>query len=463
MSTLARNLRALLALLTSLVSVGCNRSDDFEGCVSTSDPAASSGARRDQCPSSKFPKEDYRSREVAGIVRRGEDVVPNAMVRVLPWEGFASSEKAHVAEAVTNAVGAFGGLWSAPLRYDMLVRFGPDATGRDDVVVYRGAAMRYIEPTIEGESGPFPRSWRARVDVRPDRTLPSDHELAFFANGDGVYGVTGDMATGLLLSVAAYSNPATIHAVEYVKSGGLATAIAYGEVDVTADAGAARFVTVHLDPIDAMASMKFDVAAPSGFSASDTVDVLIGYGRTSFAVLTRVPVGVATDVPIVPYAGYTYRAHATRPDGARADSGETSLDICPTRVPRRVEAGPGEPSTKDVCTSKTSIELPAPAVLVAPNSGEERASGGTLTASGTGVLEHVLVPESGGPRIRVIVRADDATLPDVQSLGATPAVGSYRWTVRSFPKFRYPEELAGIFARRYQPMSESEPRPIVLR
>ena len=110
-----------------------------------------------------------------------------------------------------------------------------------------------------------------------------------------------------------------------------------------------------------------------------------------------------------------------------------------------------------------TIELPTPPVAVLPGAGGAPTASDPLVVSGEGVFEHVLVPETSGPRIRIIAAQREAVVPDTQTLGAAPAVGAYTWTVRCFPKLRFSEQLTGVYARRYTPMGASPPRSLVLR
>src|SRR4051794_21299538 len=102
----ARTLSALLLLTCAFA--GCDTSGKFADCTSD-DAGAASGSRLNACPESVFTQEDQRAREVSGIVRRGEEVVAGAAVRV--DSTFADDGDAgrllHVASTVTDSVGAF--------------------------------------------------------------------------------------------------------------------------------------------------------------------------------------------------------------------------------------------------------------------------------------------------------------------------------------------------------------------
>lgn len=405
------------------------------------DPGATPGARRASCPPSVFPAEDRRAREVFGVVRRGEDLVSGALVRAEPSFDASSGEpNALVATTVTNEVGFFDGLRTAPLRYDLSIKLDRANASDSDVLVYRGLGWRYLEPSIEGPRT-FTRAWTSRVDVRLDKPVPDGCSIAFFASGDGVYGVTGDLASGLTVLGNTYALNATLHVVEFEAAGGFEKATAYGTSVVSVDAGAVRLATFTLQPIaeTSFIEPKFVVKAPAGFAPS-TIDVTFGFSRTSDALLASIPIGSTKRLPLIPNAGYTYRVTATA-DGAVSDTGERFFDA----------------------NQLTEIELPAPPIGASPLDGEALGAGETLRAEGEGVFEHVLVPQAGGPTVRIITRQREVTLPDVSVLGAAPAVGPYTWTVRGYPTARFPEELAGLDARRYRPMGVSRPRSLVLR
>ncbi|HVM69121.1 MAG TPA: hypothetical protein VM204_04715 [Gaiellaceae bacterium] len=432
MSPLARTLLPLPLLACFLA--GCDESSAFEGCVHSEDPEATSGSRRAECPPSVFPQEDLRAREVVGFVRRGEELVSGAVVRVEPTPGFAAGRSAPVTSTITDAVGFFGGLRPVALRYDLSVNLG------QDVLVYRGLATRYVEPSIEGEPRVVPRAWSAKVDTRLDRPAPPGHSVAFFANGDGVFGVVGDLGTDLSVLCRTYTCPATLHALEYETSGGFEKATAYGKADVTLDAGVARLAAITLEPIPFFVEPALPVTAPAGFEPT-VVEVHFGFSRTSDALLTTVPPGGSKKLPIIRNAGYTYRARATK-DGAVSDTGEIGFDVL---------------------LPSTEVVLPEPPVAIAPLAGESLGAGDALVADGEGVFEHVLAPEAEGPSLRIITASPVATLPDLHVLGARAAAGPYTWSVRVYPEARFADALSGLDVRRYQPMGVSPPRSIVLR
>ncbi|MBX3201509.1 MAG: hypothetical protein KF850_08330 [Labilithrix sp.] len=437
MSTLARTLPLLLLPVAAFV--GCDSTSAFEDCDGTADAELAPGRRHGRCPASVFPPEDARSREVFGVVRRGEDAVGGALVRAEPSPGFASSRVAVAATTVTNAAGVFSGLRALSPRYDLLVKLDRSSPADADVLVFRGLAGRYVEPSLEGPLTAT-RAYTARVDVAVDRAVPAGHSLAFFASGVGVHGVTGDLASGLTVLSGSYTSSATLHVVEHEMAGGLAKATAYGTALVRVDAGVARFVTIPLQPIPFFVEPQLIATSPAGASPV-TIDVAFAFSRTSGGALASIPAGGSASLPIIPNAGYTYRGRATK-EGAALDTGEIAFDVLlPT----------------------TEIELPSPPAVLSPLGGEARATGESLLVDGDGVFEHILVPAAGGATIRIIAGQREVALPDVTPLGLAAPSGEYDWTVRSYPTARFAEQLAGLDARRNRPMTASPTRRIFLR
>lgn len=439
---MAKLASTLVGLLFSAVALGCDSSAELDACPYSDTPEADPGSRG-RCLRSTFAAESVRGREVAGTVWRGEQVVPGALVRITPWDGFPAGESAGVASTTTDAAGFFGGLRPAGLRYDLAVAFGADASGTADVLAYRGVGFRWVEPSIEVAPRAAPRSWSGRFDVQLEAKLPDGQALAFFASGDGVFGVSGEASTGLSVATRDYTARATIHAIAYERGADLSTAKAYGKADVVSDAGVRRIASLRLEPISVFVEPRFVVTAPPGFSPS-TIDVVIGYSRTSDARLATVPLGAAARLPVVPNAQYMVHVRAEH-GGAVSDSGDVGFDAYAKEI---------------------AIDLPRPPTTDSPGAGEALGPGERLVAGGRGVLEHVLVPEGPGasrPRLRVIAGDLAAAPPDLEQLGLAPARGRYSWTVRSFPSARFAEELTGPAARRFRPMAASPPRIIELR
>lgn len=427
----------LLVCLSVASALGCDRTSEREDCRYVA-PSELEHERSSRCPTSEFPEEPVWAREVAGFVRRGEEPVAGALVRVSPWRGLPTSEASAPASTTTDRAGFYGGLRTTGLRYDLLVLLDARERETSDVLFYRGAGWRFFEPSIEVERRALPAAWSAHLDVELEGAPSPGRAVAFFASGEGVFGVSGDVASGLTVHTRDYSARVTLHALAYDRADGLASASAYATAEVFSEASARRPVKMALAPIAARPFPRFVAAAPTGF-VPRTVDVIIGFSRTSDARLATVPLDRATTLPIIPNAGYTYRARAEH-EGAISDTGETWFDVYQEEV---------------------GIALPRPPVLEAPVGALER--GELLVASGSGVLEHLLEPEEGGGRLRLLGAEGAAELPDLEPLGVPRPAGVYRWRVRSFPTARYVEEISGSDARRYRPMAESAARVIELR
>jgi hypothetical protein len=423
--------RTLALSVLVVVLAGCDHGDAFDDCTSSPDTP---GARVDACPWSQFPDEDFRARELTGRVRNGDALVPNALVRI-DNASYRPTASLLPITVLTDSVGFFSGIRTVPLIYDISARFD------SNVIVYRNAAARYFEPAIEASTRSFGRAFTSRVQVTLEHPLDPTHSVAFFASGDNVLSVSGDVAHGLSILTSTYTATATLHAVEYVTAGGLETAMAYATDDVDVEPGVEDVAKLTFAPITVFAAPRFTASAPPGFVAS-TVDVVIGFTQTSDGRLISVPMGEAKQFPVIPKANYTYHSIATRSDGALSDSGEVTFNV-------------HQPETQIEFAEAPTAEAPAASATIG--------AGDLLVASGEGVLEHVLVSKSGGPTVRVVTTQAETKLPDVVSLGAPPAVGDYEWTVRSYPTARYVEELSGPNARRYRPMGASPPRPLVLR
>jgi hypothetical protein len=385
-----------------------------------------------RCIKSVF-KEDPAARDVSGIVWLGLEAVPGATLRVEPGEPAAPLS------SVADGSGFY--------RFrNLAARFDITASIRSDVITYRNILTRFMDPSFPAPPA-TPRAWSASVTVVLTQPLAPGHTVAFFASGDGVYSVTGDVASGLKVAVRDFTRPVTLHAVEYEASGGLLTASAYGTTDVIANAGAPQLATFRLDEIEGFGEASFDVRAAPGFVAQP-VDIFIGYTLNQLVQVTSIPVGVKQKLPLIPKGVYTYRSRATTPDGAIADSGEKGVDVY-------------NPNT---------VELPAPPTAITPLDGETRGPGESFTVdvaqtpTGPGVFEHVFEPAPGntGATVRVVTATRDTTLPDVRSVSAT-ASGAYTWSVRNYPKVRNAEGVAGQNARRFDPFAQSKPRPITLR
>lgn len=414
----SRIARVFVVFACSAFAVACDSASVYEDCAS--EEAIGTGEPR--CLPSKFLQENARAREVAGFVSYGIERVEDAVVHVADSPGTTGT---------TNAAGLYR-LPFAPFRYDITARFP------EDVVTYRGAAFRFLDIALEREV-PV-RAWTARVTLTLSGGPRPGHAFAFFASGN-VVGLRGGLVDGLVVSSRSFDIAARIHVVEYPEEVGLAGATAKGSVDIRTNAGGAAAAHVELAPTLETHTTTFAASPPPGFVAGD-VDVILDFGtRMSEALARRVPLGATIALPAMADARWTARLRATR-DGAVASSG------------RRLFA-PGE---------EVTLSLFAPPEPIAPADGGT-ADAGVLSARGTGVFEHVLVPLDAGDQgrtLHVLTASNDAVVPNAGAVGLPPASGRYAWTVRAFPDFTFVDSISGIDVRLYRAVSASSPRTIVL-
>lgn len=424
----------LLVLLGCLI-VACDSNTEYANCVYSDDPAPTSGARQGKCPPSVVKIDTDSWREVAGILRRGENGVAGAIVHVESSEGFVGEKNGVVAATVTDPAGFFGPLGHVSLRYDISFR------AQDDVLVYRGVAGRYLQPSLETTSPGLTRSWIAPIHVQFDRPVPEDQALTFFATGTAV-DIAGDLERGLSLIGNDFTFPATIHAVLHDKKGDLTTATAYAKADVVANTRSLQLVRLRLEPIKEFKETKITVASmPQGFTP-EGAEILVGYSRTSYRHFTTMPIGVTKKLPVLPdHTYYGYRVRASSPDGAISDSGERGFDVF---------------------SVDNKIELPAVPIAEQPAARASVALTDRLEATGKGVFEHVLVSQSGRGTIHVVTSSQSTALPDLVALGAPPLKGAYSWTVRSYPDLLFVEAVGGVDARRFLATGTSSPRSLLI-
>jgi hypothetical protein len=427
-----------LALLIPAV-VACDTASENEGCTDPVHPGQP-GKDPSNCARSNFQDGDLRSRDVTGIVRRGEDGVPSASVHVSQTQGSPGDDIATSGDALTDTIGFFRVPGSITTLYDLSFVLPNGPGGRKDVMILRGESARYTEPQLEVPGRTLPRSWSGHVDVRFDAPIKDGDAVLFLAQGDGVWGVTGDINAGLEVHTVKYVQSANIRAIEYDPAQGLISANAYGKSDVISDAGSPKAIIFHLDPITKSVVPQLSYQVPPGFTPG-AVDIRVGLNRTSDALIASIPFDTNMTLPIIPDNAYTYQLKAKDVSGAIIDSGETGFDIL-------------KPAT---------ISLPLPPTILAPVN-TTIVAGDVLSVVGAGVLEHVFEPTTpGNPSLRIIVKGTDTTLPDLASLGVTNSTGVYSWSVRSFPTMTAVENIFGADARRYKAVGTSPPRSVLLR
>jgi hypothetical protein len=424
---------ATLAILLLSAVVACDTAGENEGCDDGTDPS--------KCPRSIYSIQDPNAYNALGVVRRGEDGVAGARVTIAPAAVVAPTSSTFTGTVTTNAIGFY--LLQGPVAwlYDLSFVLPGGQDGRTDVFVLRDVAYRYFEPQLDVSARALPRSWTGHVQVQLDTPLAEGHTLLFLAAGDGVFGVTGDLAKGLDVYTSRFEQTANIRAVEYDAAKGLTSATAYGKGDVISSASRAAILSLHLDPIKESAAPTFTIDLPPGF-VPGAVDVRFNSSRTSDALLASLPWGQTATLPIIPDQSYTYRVRATRADGAVSDSGEQNFDL----------------------RKETPISLPAPPELVVPAEGATVEAGQTVSAVGSGILEHLFEPATAGaPALRMVGTSMDTTLPDLKALAVENGTGNYTWTVRRFSTMTAVENMWGADARRYRPVAISAPRAVILR
>ncbi len=426
--------RALTPLVFVASALSACESPQYPACSYADDPTLAVGTRTDACPASTFRNHDSRWPDVRGLVRQGDEGIPNAIVYIEP-SGVSAYAGDPSIRTTTNDSGVYGPLFNVPFQYDMTVNVDRH------VMVFRGLATPYFEPSLETDPSYPARLYRARVSLQTEAPIPDDHALALFASGTDVIGVEGDLASGLFVLTKTYDAKATLHALEYVKGEELSSAVAYGQVEVATSAGMLRVASLELDGNLLTSEPKFSVMAPDDFDGEIEIELLAAYTGTSFRRLTRARPGVPVKIPLFP-AAYEYRAWAIRKDGARSDSNRVSFD-------------PSAPETK--------IELPAPPSVEVPLDGASIEGTASFEATGEGVLEHLLVPEGRGPTVHVITTDRQTMLPSFEAVGANRPTGTWTWRIRSFPKLKSTRELGGSVSRRYVPFGTSAPRTITFR
>ena len=432
---------------------GCDRSgglDDCRAAATQSTPGAGVGL----CPESVFEIKDPSYRYLAGKLYSGENVVPDAVVRMDPsagWPGDVTTS----ATITTDLGGSFSMRVEAPLHYDLTAVIG------GDVITARALRFRYFEPTIDA---PFPAfgqatsldlsakvdvAYRSRFDVTLAAPLPAGQKLAFFATGTDAIAVTGDLEQGLTLVGARYQTAASLYAIAYDGTGDLATATAFARVDVVGVANGKDTIRLVFEPFLHAYDLTIDAKLPPGFTIT-SADVLVAYSRSSRAYVTTLVPGVTKRVTNLIDTGEKYLAYrliARTPDGRELDSGINGFGLANLE------------GKYDIDVDLSSFEAP---VQLAPLAGAVVGLDANLEATGAGALEHVLAPTSGtGPTLHITTTAGPTTLPPLAALSTTLPRGAYAWTTISYPRLQTADQLSGRDARRFQAALRTPSRPIV--
>lgn len=447
--------RELLSLTLLLALAGCDRSGSVDECRAAS-KLSTPGASAGLCPESVFEIKDTTYRHLTGKLYAGENVVPDAIVRMEPSAGWRG-DLATSATVTTDLGGAYAMRVEAPLHYDLTTVVG------GSVLAARSLRFRYFEPTVDvpfpafSQGAPFDLSakvdtaFRSHLDVIVETPLAGGQKLAFFAAGANAISVHGDVEQGLTLVGTSFQTAATIYAVAYDGAGDLATATSFARADVQATSGQKELVRLAFAPITRSQDITLDAKLPTGFAVS-SVDLIVSFSRTSRGYLTTLVPGVKKRVPnFVDVEGeyIAYRVLARAEDGRQLDSGIVGF------------AGPSNegdvPLTADLSTLAAPVQL-------APITNTVIGVEATLEASGTGTLEHTLTPDGGtGPTLHIITAPGTTSLPSFAALGVVPPTGAYVWTIKAYPRSTTTEQLGGRDGRRYQPTVSAPARSIVFR
>jgi len=417
------------AAVMALSEVGCD--SELDTCAFGAPP----GASRDVCLASTFQVDTPRYLEIAGVVRRGENGVPGAVLRVAPFvRGAGPTPSARV---VANPAGEFGPIPFVPFRYELWARLDRD------VVAVRDLGYRYFEPTLETETATFDRAWSIPVQVTLSRPLAPQRTVTFFVSGERTYSVSGSLEQGLVVRARDFSAAFTLHAIEHEAGADLATATAYARVDGHGSANGRALVTMDLAPLDPKLTgeVTLQPVVPAGFRPGP-VAIEVAYSATSRGPLTTVLPGVSKRVPFLPFVfTISYRATATADDGATLVGALTAFS--------------------PLAEKNEVVLLAGTHTVISPASGAVLSPSDPLVVSGSDVLEHVLDGE--GRTIRILGRGGETTVPELEQLGLPAPKGEYVWRVRSYPKASFVESLNGPNGRTFQPVAISAPRRLTFR
>ena len=406
-------------------------------------------------PKSFFVTEDPYARQISGRVLHGTEVVAGANVKIEPVGGFAAYD--HLAAAGTAGYQTstdLGGKYyitNGPFFYDLSVR-------KDrEVVVFRALANRYFEPPL-GTDAPL-RGYTAHIAPSTMPPAAAGNAVAYFVAGNQARTVVPD-GSSLVATFRDFASRVNLHAVEYVASKGLTSAVRWGFADIPVTAGTATPALVYMNEIplatDGGATDAADVlinaVPPPGFTVS-SIELVMDLGlRTSAQVVTPLENNVPMPVQIVRPARYFVHAIAKRGE-ATADSGLqyfnpfVKTDVLLPRVVKE--------SSYDAATGFTAV-ADNTICEITPTFGTDR-------PACRSVVEHVLVPESpSGTSLRLLTTDRVTALPDVTSLGVPAVRGRYTWTVLQYPTQRRVDGISGEDVRVVTPISTTAPRVLDL-
>lgn len=409
----ARRLRTAHGLTALAIACAC-----VAACDTADDPP----------PQSTFVRERRFTRTAQGRVVSDLDPVGDALVRVdpSPLSGVdAVFDPALTVAFPTPPSGTYF-FETAPARYDLSVLHGRDLFAFKDVY------FRYFEPQIGGDLGR--PAFFSTVRPIPDVAVGEAMAIAYFASGTDVISLDDRGSEGLVIGSQRYDAEVTLHAVIYPVEAGVQHATAYGQATAHLQTDQAQALAVHLEPIAAEEVVTtFAAQGPAG-TTIDAFELYVDFGaRRVRRSLGRVRLGEALSTARIPFARWSYRAHGVV-EGGETDSGQVFFD--------------------PALETNTVVLYPPPLPDVA--------RGDVLSAVGTGMFEHVLVPESAdGPTLHVFSMSALTSMPDAARYGLPAPAGAYRWTVRTWPRAVNIGAASGTEAR-LQPSAVSAPRAIVL-
>jgi hypothetical protein len=408
-------------------------------------------------PRSTFSQADPLSRQVQGRVVQGTEAVPGATVQLEPSPGFAWDEQLRDSGdpgyLTTTDLGGKYFILNGPFVYDLSVR-------KDrEIVVFRNLSVRGFEPPFAGDA-PV-RGYTSGVAAATSPAPAPGSAVAYFVSGEDARTVSGD-ADSLIVTFRRFETVITLHAIEYVVSGGLATATRAGQTDIrVTSSGAVSTVvpTVAIHDPDDINDVRFIAVPPAGFALS-LVDVVMDLGlRTNARPVARVAAGTPLHIQIIRGARYFVRATATN-GGATSDSGLQYFDPFQDNVrlslPPPVSDATFDGSNAFSAVADTTICDMANATAKAKNPAE-------VDQACVSVVEHVLVPPANGISIRIATTDRVTTLPDLSRLGVPRPVGPYTWTVQQFPTLGRVDHLSGEDVRVMVPVSTAAPQVLELR
>jgi hypothetical protein len=329
---------------------------------------------------------------------------------------------------------------TAPFRYDMTILHG------SDVVVLRDFFGRNPWPQIGGTEPP--KGFVVNVSPTLEPPLPSGMAASFFASGDDVATLSGDLASGLLLGIRHFATAAVeggdstaiLYAVIYPEGGSLANATAYGRVPLFVQADRDAVVTLPITQFSesmGVANVAFEVSAPPGFLV-EPIQISVDFGvRTISIPVVTLAQDEQLHIALIPSARWMAQATATSATNAAVVT-RSGLIAFDTSYPL------------------TQITLPPPPVPIS-------FANGVLEGDGVGMREHLVEPLDGqGQTLRILTLDRSSPLADPTLFQLPAPAGRYRWTMTNWPFVKQMEAMGGPDGRINSPSATAAPREIVV-